>query len=151
MLMHEFLLLPESGHDYSDYLNYLHAPNARVLHDDIVLYLMDTLRWVPSINPANPKHWSGFGLNYDGPTIITKSGAAKAERIFRLWAALLQEGPDTLELTGGFEWAADAPSSSGQYAVITATRNSVVECLTDIADFAEKASTGRAYLLHLGI
>src|SRR5579884_991947 len=100
MPTHEFLLLPEKDNDYSGYMNHFNDLNALKLNDDIVLYMMDTLRWVPSINPANPNQWCGYGLNYYGPTVINKTGAEKTARLLRLWAALLQEGPDALELTG---------------------------------------------------
>lgn len=151
MPVHEFLLLPEKNDGYSGYMNHFNDPNARKLNDDIVLYMMDTLRWVPSINPVNPSQWGGHGLNYHGPTVINKTGAGKAARLVRLWAAILQEGPDSLELTGLFEWDEGDPSASGRYAVITASRDELVKTLTDIADFAEKATMGRYYLLHLGI
>jgi hypothetical protein len=151
MPTHEFLLLPEKDDGYSGYMGHFNGPNALKLDDDIVLYMMDTLRWIPSINPANPNQWSGSGLNYYGPTVINKTGAGKAARLLRLWAALLQEGPDALELTGLFEQVEGDLSTSGKYAVIAAPRDELVKTLTDIADFAEKATSGRYYLLHLGI
>ena len=151
MPTHEFLLLPEKDDDYSGYMAHFRDPSALKLDDDIVLYILDTLQWVPSINPANPGQWGGYGLNYFGPTIINKSGAGKAARLLRLWAALLQEGPGTLELTGGFEWSDGNPSTSGRYAVVTAPRDYVVKTLIGIADMAEKAISGRYYVLHLGI
>lgn len=78
MPAHEFLLLPEKDNDYFGYTNHFNDPNALKLNDDIILYMMDTLRWVPSINPANPNQWGGYGLNYYGPTVINKAGAGKA-------------------------------------------------------------------------
>lgn len=151
MPKHDFVLVPEQNDNYSDYRSHFNDPTALKIDDDLVLYMRDTLRWVPSINPANPKEWGGYGLNYYGPTVINRSGAGKAARLFRLWAALLQEGPETLELTGGFEWVEGEASTSGRYAVIIAPRDSVVKIINDIAAFAEEATSGRSYLLHLGL
>src|SRR5262249_46547120 len=141
MPTHDFLLLPEKGGDYSDYMGHFRNPEAIKLDDDIVGYIFDTLKWIPSINPSNPAEWGGLGLNYYGPTVINKPGAATAARIFRLWAALLQEGPETLELTGGFEWTED-PLTDGRYAAVAARRDSVVNTLQAIAELAEAAAGG---------
>jgi hypothetical protein len=39
-----------------------------VLSDDIILYMMDFLNWIPSYNPETKEN--GNGLNYHGLTVI---------------------------------------------------------------------------------
>lgn len=151
MPMHDFLLLPEKSNDYSDYMQHLKDPKLLKLNDDLVLYIWDTLSWIPTINPANRAEWGGYGLNYYGPTVINKVGAPKAARIFRRWAALFGEGPAELQLTGGFECKEGEPSSSGQYAVVTTARDSVVKIFVQIAELAEQAATGESFVLHWGV
>ena len=105
MPKHDFLLLPETDGNYADYMQHFNSPDAVKVDDNILVRtILDTLSWIPTINPANPEEWQGYGLNYYGPTVINKAGAAKASRIFHLWAELLEEGPEELELTGSYEW-----------------------------------------------
>jgi hypothetical protein len=151
MPSHDFFLMPEKAGDYSAYIDCFGAPGALKLHDDIICYTIDTLKWVPSINPSNPTQWGGYGLNYYGPTVINKAGAGKAARVFRLWSELFDEGPAVLELTGPFEWVHGEPIESGRFAVITTPRELLVKSLSDVADLAETAASGDHYLLHIGI
>jgi hypothetical protein len=151
MPTHDFQLLPEKGGEYSDYLRYINDPRAVKVDDDLVLYMLDTLQWIPTVNPANPAAWRGRGLNYWGPTVINRAGAGKAASLFRLWAALLQEGPEDVELTGGYEWAEGTAVSEGRYAVVTAKRDAVVRSFHAIAGYAEQAASGEFYVLHFGV
>lgn len=150
MPRHDFLLLPENEGDYSGWGDHFHDAHAVKLDDDLVLYISDTLKWIPTINPSNPGEWIGYGLNYYGPTVINRTGAAKAGCIFRHWAELLRTGPETLILTGGFEWIED-PATDGGYAVVEFDRESVVKSLQTISEFADQAVGGRFFVLHLGI
>ena len=150
MPTHDFLLLPEKDGDYSDYMDHLHDANSIKLDDDVVLYIGDTLKWIPTINPSNSAEWAGHGLNYYGPTVINRVGAAKAASIFRHWAALLQEGPEKIALTGDFEWT-EEPSTDGQYGIVEVDRDSVVKTLQGIAGFADQANGGHFFVLHLGV
>lgn len=151
MLTHEFFSLPERTISYDDWGDYINAPEGLVVDDGLVLYMMDTLRWIPSINPSNPKELGGYGLNYYGPTVIHRGGARKAARILRLWASLLQEGPSELELTGSYEFDGDDPADMGRYEMITLSRESVVKTINDIAILAEAAISGNFFVLHIGI
>lgn len=151
MPIHEFLLLPEKDSNYSDYIQHFNDPKALKVDDDFVLYIRDTLNWIPTINPANPDEWGGYGLNYYGPTVINKTGAGKAARIFSLWASLLEEGPVEVELTGGYEWGEGEFPPSGHYAIIPAPRDLVVKTFKDIAELAEQATSGNYFVLHLGV
>ncbi len=152
MPKHDFLLLPETDGNYADYMQHFNSPDAVKVDDNILVRtILDTLSWIPTINPANPEEWQGYGLNYYGPTVINKAGAAKASRIFHLWAELLEEGPEELELTGSYEWNEGEDLSTGRYARFTVRRDTVVTAFLTIAGFADKAASGRFYVLHLGI
>ena len=151
MPKHDFLLLPEVEGRAFHYADHFHDPRAVKLDDDLVLYMLDALNWIPSSNPSNPGEWCGYGLNYFGPTVIDKRGAEKAAQVFRLWAALFEAGPEQLELTGSFEWIEGGRPAEGRYATFTEVRETVVESLRNIAALADKAATGPIVLLHLGI
>ncbi|MCC9608872.1 hypothetical protein LOC68_08090 [Blastopirellula sp. JC732] len=151
MPTHKFLLLPENEGDYAAYAQHVSDPRALKVSDDLIRYMLDTLNWIPSINPANQAAWNGYGLNYYGPTVINKTGAPKAARIFLMWGSLFQEGPDKIELTGSYQWLEGAPESSGQYEKITMPRESIAKTILDLAELAEGAISGEFYLLHVGI
>lgn len=151
MPTHEFMLLTEKNGTYADYMQHFNDPKALTVNDDLVLYMMDTMRWIPSINPSNPNEWSGFGLNYYGPTVINRTGAGKAARIFRLWVSMFQEGPSELKLTGTYEWLEDDHSTIGRFPKIKLSRDSVIKTVNDLAALAETAVSGQFYVLHMGV
>lgn len=151
MPAHDFLLLPEEGNDYGDYAQYIRDPRATGISDDLILYMMDTLKWIPSINPANRSDGNGFGLNYHGATIINQAGGAKAAQVFDHWASLFRLGPESLTFTGGYAWQEGDSVDSGEYEKFTLPRDSVVASLSEVARMAAAASTGESYLLHIGI
>jgi hypothetical protein len=69
-----------------------------VIPDEIILYISDTLKWIPTINP-NTQKW-GYGLNYHGNTIINRhkdhDGSVITRNIFNAWADLFSNSPDKL-------------------------------------------------------
>src|SRR5690242_19564593 len=106
-MLHEFGILSKSDKDYADKrawrkidfheLRRLMRPVAE-LDDDIINYLSDSLVWIPVFDPFN--QGERHGLNQYGITVITKSGAQTAGRIFTAWADLFALSPDELNLTG---------------------------------------------------
>ena len=151
MPVHEFLLLPDHDGDYSNWDQHSRNPIALTLHDDLILYFWDSLKWIPSINPSNPDEWGGHGLNYLGPTVINHIGGPKAAKIFDAWAQLLNESPAKLTLKGLYCWTEGDSVSEGEYESVIADRDQVVATLQQIAEFARQAATGEKFLLHNGI
>jgi hypothetical protein len=151
MPKHRFILLPEEQGDYSNYMQFADSRAGVELDDAIVLHIWDTLKWIDTINPASSVRAAGCGLNYYGVTVINRLGAAKASRIFRLWAELLNEGPNRLELTGTYELTQGDAPASGHYSTIICDRSEIVTQLRSIAQYADRAASESFYLLHLGI
>ncbi len=147
MLRHEFGLLSEAI-PYSSYSQYFARLDIKI-DDDIVLYIWDTLTWVPTLNPAT--RIAGYGLNYHGVTIIDKHGAEKLSSICRLWAELFDLGPDQLELTGQFGWTEGGVQASGEYLILKARKGELVQSLRSLAQYADRAASGNYYILHAGI
>lgn len=153
-LNHDFFLLSRDKHDYDDYLNFINNPEAILMHDDLISYIADTLKWIPCYLPRGKNKLIAFeGLNFYGPTIIKEDGAILAQKIFTLWADLFSIAPKELKLTGDFTWIEGKSVNSGKYNVIKAKRNEVVKSLRQIADFAKEVerSNGELFILHLGI
>jgi hypothetical protein len=128
--------------------------------DYLLQYISDTLRWLPTFNPA--KRESMFGLAWHGVTQVHTEGAGLFEQIFRGWAKLLALGPDHLCLKGpytqeitnnpledGFEkvvWG------SGGYEMLTWNRDKVVAQLEELAAYGAEVVNDRGlYIMHFGI
>jgi hypothetical protein len=66
-LNHDFLLLPLKEFAYWGYAQLYNDPQAISLHDDIVHYVLDTLKWIPCHNPVRRnKMYEHKGLNIYG-------------------------------------------------------------------------------------
>ncbi|WP_433772405.1 coproporphyrinogen III oxidase [Bacillus wiedmannii] len=83
-----------------------------VLSDEIIVYLLDFIHWIPVYYPA--KRAEGFGIHYYGITKIEQKGAVVAEQLFCLLVSMFSLAPETIELTGPFQWENDN-RTDGEY------------------------------------
>lgn len=150
-LNHDFLLLDRAVDGEWALTRFIHDPRAIYLHDDLLRYMLDTLKWIPTYNPSTKK--ACCGLNMWGVTLIEHDGAVIAERVFRSWASLFKNGPCMLELTGAYCWVEGEPEATGQYERIQFVRDDTVGVLQTLADYAAQIqmSKGRLYLYHGGV
>ncbi len=160
-LNHDFWLVSGKENLNYSWKSYLHKPNAIQIHDDILRYMGDTLKWIPTYNPAKRQPFKGL-CTY-GVTVINEEGAEAAEKIFLLWAELFSCGPKVLKLTGSYSWQLEndpikdgydiiVPNSGG-YEKLMINRNLLVDNLRMLASYAHKIrnSDGGYYILHSGI
>ena len=147
---HEFLLVSAEDYATRGYIDFIRDPQASCVHDDLLGYIGDSLRWIPTLNPST--HQRGHGLNFCGVTVIDGVGASAAARIFRNWAELFRSGREELLLTGPWTMV-EGETSSGNYADLRFPRDEVVTALERIAlDCGHAAtSSGTQFVLHLGI
>ena len=153
-LKHDFHLLERSEFDYWDYSKIYNHPQAVQVHDELLRYINDSLKWIPCHFPQRRQELRECkGLNLIGVTIIKEEGAAIAQAVFDLWADLFTHGPAVLELTGLWSWIDGEPMESGRYETIVEDRNELVSSLRQIARYAKHVSEscGRFYVLHMGI
>jgi hypothetical protein len=158
---HDFWLFREGERACTDYSDLLLRRDAPVSIDDEVLrYFVDTVIWIPTFNPAKDER--GHGLNWWGPTVIDQVGGDLFHRIFTLWAQIFACGPKLLRLHGLFSWrwpydesehlvSEDELHTMGRYMQLEVDRDSFVQQLTTLAQFGAQASTGKFFILHLGI
>lgn len=159
-LLHDFMLLNYVEHPVENWQQWYHNPAAMKIHDDILQYIADSLRWIPTYNPAAklPCH----GLCWCGPTIIDTTGAKIAARVFASWAELFSCGPNEIELTGQFSWQSEnateqdgaerVVSGSAGYERLNMNRDELTMNLRTLASYAERIEqTDALYILHLGI
>ena len=153
-LNHDFFLVSCDLNNYGDFSEFYNHPKAVLLHDDLISYMGDTLKWIPCYFPkSRNKLVACEGLNYDTLTIIKQDGANIARKIFTLWADLFLNSPEDLKLTGNFGWIEGEDKNSGNYSVIKAIRDEIVKSLKQIADYAKdvESSSEKLFILHLGI
>ncbi len=150
-LNHDFLVLPDDGDRWQQLQSHFNDPAAVTLHDDVLHFFQDTLLWIPSENPANPSEWSGYGLNWYGPTAITGPGARIAAEVFAAWANLLSRGPTRITLTGQYTWTNGESPTSGSYQKIAVDRDEITAKCRAISDLAVRAVEEGQWLAHFGI
>jgi hypothetical protein len=160
-LDHHFWLLQQGEQLHRDYKEFVDRNDAPVaMHDEILRYFSDTLRWIPTLNPAKSER--GYGLNVYGPTVIDQIGGALFHDIFASWAHLFSLGPEYFSIQGLFslQWPYEESEHMmaeaelhklGEYDRLSITRDDCVERLMELARFGEQARGGQFFVLHLGI
>ncbi|SDM84329.1 hypothetical protein [Paenibacillus jilunlii] len=104
-LEHEYYLIPitiDVERFWMNRENNHKVIDSMVIHDDIIMYISDTLKWIPSRNPALHETPVCAGINYHGVTLFEKKSAGTLKSIFSSWRNLLLNSPLVLELTGEF-------------------------------------------------
>lgn len=150
-LVHEFVLLTQEECKEKINLNDIRV-NKDVLeiHDDIILYIYDSLKWVPQAQTANSTERE-YGLNYYGITMIDKEGAIVLYNILKAWSDLFKNSPPVLILTGSYSWTEGKDISSGGYEVIELDRDEVIGQFNKLMSFAKKVINENYQILHFGI
>ena len=149
-LNHDFLLRDRAVHPETDYSTQHHSGSVILLHDHVLRYISDSLKWIPTENPAL-KGEPGMGLNFWGPTCITQRGAQQASGVFSAWASLLALGPPTLRLRGLWTFIEGEPRS-GAYEVLELDRDELVGKLRQLAEWAQAVAVNPdLYVFHMGI
>jgi hypothetical protein len=149
-LNYAFFLVRTSEHAPRDYGHFTPLPGEVELHDDLLHYMGDSLRWIPTHNPALDEPCTGLCMY--GPTVIFAEGARVAAAVFSTWARLFALGPSVLDLTGPYTWTGDDPAN-GAFERIRVERDDLCGRLSDLAGWAQQVAEGSGdlYLLHYGI
>ncbi|WP_020061986.1 hypothetical protein [Bacillus sp. 123MFChir2] len=120
-----------------------------ILSDEIVVYLLDFFNWLPTHIP--PKKETGFGLHYHGITKIEKEGANIAVNVFRSLIHLFSLAPETIELTGSFQWTCGTDDTNGEYEKLSFNRDILCVQLQSLVTLFYKVKSEEGYILHFGI
>jgi hypothetical protein len=149
-LFHDFVLLPDHGDRHEQYAQHVRDPAAVRVADDLLMYLHDTLCWVPTENPALADLPTGHGLNYYGPTSIAGEGARMLADLLTCWAELFSCGPEIL-LLRGTQTIGEGDGESHQQVRHRISRDTAVRALRSVAAMARQAAEPGFWLLHLGL
>ena len=152
-MIHEFVLISRDDYDlrstssFYERFKQLRRGTYVKLHDSLIHYVADSLPWFKSYNPSTRK--AQRGLNFWGVTVISRRGAQSAAEVFEAWAALFENSPRTLRLTGPYSRTDDREG----YEALKYDRDSTVRAFRRLARMCRKASEsrGRLFVLHFGI
>ncbi len=151
---HDFWLLREGERSYEDYWDLLGREDAPVrVPDATLMYFYDSLLWIPTADPAWRNSPPGYGLNLFGPTIINQRGGCTFAEVFRGWAHLLSQGPETLLLSAGriYTVGENGQNEDPQQYRLTIPRDPLLRDLNLLADWGRLAVSGKFFILHLGV
>ncbi|KFM99199.1 coproporphyrinogen III oxidase [Bacillus clarus] len=159
-LQHEFVfvsndkeVLDFEGMDWIE-TSFLYKKEAKieecvVLSDEVIVYLLDFIHWMPTYILA--KREEGFGIHYYGITKIEQKGAAVAEQLFCLLVSMVSLTPETIELTGSsYQWE-DENITDGEYEKYVFDRDTLCLELESFIRLLRRVKGGEGYILHFGI
>lgn len=149
-LTHEFVLIERKKIDEPSYYLFTEGMDQVEIHDDLILYIMDSLRWIPTSNAAIRSAPLDFGLYVHGVTLIQNEGARLLRDICLGWAALFSHAPEEIVLTGLYT---EVEGTEGFYEKITVSKESIIQDLTSLATLADQAASQSEHycILHKGI
>ncbi|MNE33957.1 hypothetical protein D3C80_1276570 [compost metagenome] len=102
-LMHNFVLLNKDEFSYDDCCELIGKISYDVsIDDDLILYFMDYLKWLPTYSPLLKIRMHGF--DYHTMTIMDVEGATEALILFSSLVNILKLAPNVLKLTGTYNF-----------------------------------------------
>ncbi|MFD1676401.1 hypothetical protein [Alicyclobacillus fodiniaquatilis] len=152
-LKHDFYLIKGTA-DIQDY--WRHRADAHnvidsvTIKDDVIQYILDTLDWIPSKNPALDGNPNGRGINYHGVTLFDKKSSHSLKAIFTAWRDLFANAPNQMELTGEFITESGL-ESAGRYETLSLDRDEVIKVFEQIIAMSERLNQSDMYVYHCGI
>ncbi len=149
-LDHKFFLLSRSENNPKKYLGIKSDVN---LHDDLIRFMIDTLYWIPTKSSPGSEKMPFEGLDTYGITIIEYEGAKILFHIISAWINLFSFSPKKLRLTGSWTYYNEEEQleDEGHYETLEFDRDQVITNLKALANYAQEASKGDYFILHIGI
>jgi len=117
-----------------------------ILSDQLIMYLMDTMKWIPSFNLAKSK--SDYGINYHGITLFKEEGLKKLYKIINAWIVMFSNASEHIELKGSFMFNDD---NEGYYEKILYEKNDLLILFNSFKNLIKKAINLKMFLIHFGI
>ncbi len=120
------------------------------IHDSLILYLSDFIRWIPSTNiPTNEEI---LGLSYYGVTGFSNENARMLCSLFSRLKNLFLLAPEKMTLTGSYYWYNDDDVKSGQYEKLRFDKRKLINLFEKAAAWNELLTANNdLYIMHFGI
>lgn len=164
-LTHDFVLLNKNEFSYDDCCDLIGGISFDVsIHDDLILYFMDYLKWLPTYSPLLKKRI--YGLDYHAMTIMDVEGATEALILFSSLVNILKLSPNVLTLTGIYTFVQVYDDvidpnknvdrilrETAGYEKIIMQKRVVIQQFEILSELIQKVidSNNSLYVLHLGI
>lgn len=154
MPLHDFLLVRQDQIKKNVVFSLREQANKDMIvqiQDDLILYMMDSLKWIRTTNPI--KDESKNGLFYHGISLIDYEGAISLNNITQAWLNLFLSAPDIVNLTGGYYTIEGEPEIPGQYEILTFDKKDILARLNKLNELSMRAkdSEGNFLIIHYGI
>ncbi|MFE8697380.1 hypothetical protein ACFYKT_13640 [Cytobacillus sp. FJAT-53684] len=152
-LKHDFFLIPNTVDLDQLVMNYnKHSDiiDSVVLHDDIISYMSDTLKWIPSKNPGLRGITPCKGINYHGVTLFDSESAPILKSVFSAWKDLFQNSPKVLKLTGMYVMI-EGVEGEGHYEKLVFNRDELIKNFEKMISFSNQLAEGNCYIYHWGV
>ncbi|UOY93335.1 hypothetical protein MUG87_04195 [Ectobacillus sp. JY-23] len=149
-LQHEFFLVPDTvdAYCFSIERQVEAAIDVVYIHDDLIVYMWDTLQWIPSKTPRKTGIEEGLGLNRWGITVLDDESVEKISNILQAWRMLFKMSPHQLTLTGGLMWT---ENELVEYEQLKFQREEVLEQLDKLIVFTKQVQNKSYYICHWGV
>ena len=115
------------------------------LDDNLILYIIDTLKWVKTFSKLE-NNIEKNGLNYYGITYFKDEGIKKLKNILLHWKNIFNLGENVIELEGIFYNSQKKRNSKNKY-----NKKYIVESLEKLIALCEKAEKENKIIKHWGI
>lgn len=140
-LEHEFYLVPNTIDVKTFWIDRRENKNIieRVmLHDDLIQYILESLKDVPSRNPASRGISGQYGLNYHGVTLFDHQSAYKLQSVLSAWLAVFENKSSLMEFSIGEE-------------CFSVDRDETIASLEKWMSMTQKMVDEKHYIYHCGI
>jgi hypothetical protein len=120
------------------------------ISDDLILYMIDTLEWIPSFNPVTKEN--GKGLVYHGVTIINRESSSQLKAIIESWVNLFSQGPDLINLCGQTVGKEDERGEVYfEVERIKMSKKDIMQVLNELIKLSSRTIDGEYLIMHVGI
>ena len=140
-LEHEFYLIPatvDMKNFWMDRENNENIIESVMMHDDLIQYILDSLKEVPSRNPASRKVVEQYGFNYHGVTLFDHQSSNKLQSVLSAWREVFKNNSPLMELTIEEE-------------NLTVDRDKTIASLEKLMSMTLELDDKKHYIYHCGI
>ena len=160
MRKHEFVVENKKDANDSSYLTFSWDSDGELFRkdlseedhvffdDDFIVYLNDSLDWIPSWNPSTKIGCKG--LNIYGVTTIDGQNLIILRGIIQAWTDMFGFAPENIVLKGSY-FTIGGIDQSGQYERLEYKKTDLIKKLKKLIKLIDKALAEDKCILHLGI
>lgn len=153
-LIHDFYLVPKDVMLNKDLVGYMDSIKESAvghvkIHDDLILYMNDTLNWVPSKCTPFTKRFNEMGLDYYAMTILDEDSVTILKDVLHGWRMIFSNAPKVFTLTG--KYIESNEEDDGDYEKISFEQKEILNQLDALLSFIVEVEKRGHKIYHFGI